>query len=266
MVNKNIPVIGIPIVNGVHWLERLIKSIDYPVDNVFIINNNGRNNITKELNKLNNINNKFIKKLHITHLPTNIGVATAWNLIIKSYLMEPYWVIANHDVAFTPGLLEEIAQEAINKDITMIHPHAANYNLGSYDLFVITEKGVRDIGLFDENLYPAYGEDCDFIMRIENIKPKTVKGLKNIHIHGFEKAKDDDKHYEKNAQQTKKEEPKLIKKLKEINFTNFKYLNEKWGEGWRNVKPHWDPFQNPELPQSYTTWDIDFNRSKYLGF
>ena len=88
MVNKNIPVIGIPIVNGVHWLERLIKSIDYPVDNVFIINNNGRNNITKELNKLNNINNKFIKKLHITHLPTNIGVATAWNLIIKSYLVK----------------------------------------------------------------------------------------------------------------------------------------------------------------------------------
>lgn len=266
MIDKNIPVIGIPIVNGVHWLERLIKSIDYPVDNVFIINNNGKDHITEELNELNNIENQFIKKLHITHFPTNIGVAAAWNLIIKSYLMEPYWVIANHDIAFTPGLLEEIAQTAVNKDITMIHPHAANFNLGSYDLFVITEKGVRTIGLFDENLYPAYGEDCDFIMRIKNLNPEIVKGLKNKHFHGNEIATKGDKSYIKNAQQTKKENPQLIEKLEKVNFINYEYLNKKWGKDWRMTNPYNKPFNNTEYPQSYTTWEIDFNRSKYLGF
>ena len=40
----------------------------------------------------------------------------------------------------------------------------------------------------------------------------------------------------------------------------------KVGDGWRMVQPHWNPFCNAEYPQSYTTWDLDFVRSKYLGF
>jgi len=265
---KSIPVIGIPIVNGVHWLEKLLFSIDYPVDNLFIINNNGRGEITDELEELEEIfkTNTLIKNLHITHFPSNLGVSTSWNLIIKSYLMEPYWVICNHDVSFTPGLLEEIAIATEDKEVAMIHPHAANFNLGSYDLFVITEKGVRTVGLFDENLYPAYNEDSDFIMRLHNLQPKMIKGLKNIHKHGDEVAQANDDHYKKNAQQTKKEDPQLEERLNDINFINFEYLNKKWGEGWRTVCPHWHPFRNSEFPQSYITWDLDFVRRKYLGF
>ena len=71
---KSIPVIGVPVVNGVHWVKRLMLSIDYPVDNLFIINNNGRGEIDEELDKLKNISNKFIKNIHITHLPSNLGV------------------------------------------------------------------------------------------------------------------------------------------------------------------------------------------------
>ncbi len=47
--NKSIPVIGIPIVNGIQWMERLILSIDYPVDNVFIINNSGCNTFKNKI-------------------------------------------------------------------------------------------------------------------------------------------------------------------------------------------------------------------------
>ena len=180
MMNKlSIPVIGVPIVNGVHWLEKLILSIDYPVDNVFIINNSGSEKIKKEIEELKyeSFLNDNIKNLHITHLPSNLGVPAAWNLIIKSFLTEPYWVISNHDVSFTPGLLEEIAQAAQDKDISLIHPRAGEFNIGSYDLFAITEMGVRTIGLFDENLYPAYGEDSDFIMRTMNIKPKMINAI-----------------------------------------------------------------------------------------
>ena len=263
---KSIPIIGVPIVNGVHWLEKMIKSIDYPVDNLFVINNNGCGEIDSQLDKLKELDNKFIKNFHITHFPSNLGVSASWNLIIKSYLMEPYWVISNHDVSFTPGLLEEIANAAEDKEVAMIHPHAGNFDLGSYDLFVITEKGVRTVGLFDENLYPAYGEDSDFIMRLHNLQPKMVKGLDNIHIHGDEVAQADDDHYRKNAQQTKKENPQLGERLNEVNFINYEYLNKKWGEGWREVEPHWNPFRNSEFPQSYTTWNLDFVRRKYLGF
>ena len=263
---KSIPVIGVPIVNGVHWVKRLMLSIDYPVDNLFIINNNGRDEITKELNNLKRIKNKFLKKIHITHLPSNLGVPSSWNLIIKSYLMEPYWIISNHDVSFPPGLLKEIATRVNDKSISLIHPHAANFNLGSYDLFVITEKGVKEIGLFDENLYPAYGEDSDFIMRSRNVKVEKILGLENVHIHGNDIAISDDENYFKNGRQTSKENPTLENKLIEVNIINFEYLNKKWGEGWRWCTPFSNPFQNNNYPNTYTTWDLEFVRRKYLGF
>ena len=247
MKNKpSIPVIGVPIVNGTRWLEKLILSIDYPVDNLFIINNSGSEKIKIQLEELRyeSFLNENIKKLHITHLPSNLGVPAAWNLIIKSFLMEPYWIISNHDVSFTPGLLEEIATIAQDKDVSLIHPRAGEFYTGTYDLFAITEIGIKIIGLFDENLYPAYGEDSDFIMRIKNLDPKTIKGLKNKYFHGNEIATEGDESYYKNAQQTKKEDPQLIEKLEKVNFINYEYLNKKWGEDWRVVNPYKKPFNN----------------------
>tara|TARA_R110000851_G_scaffold67675_1_gene152729 strand:+ start:2745 stop:3563 length:819 start_codon:yes stop_codon:yes gene_type:complete len=266
---KSIPVIGIPIVNGLHWLKKLILSIDYPVDNVFIINNSGCKKFKEELENLREeiiFLNLNVINLHITHLPSNLGVPAAWNLIIKSFLMEPYWIISNHDVSFTPGLLEEIANVAQDKDVSLIHPRAGEFNIGTYDLFAITEMGVKIIGLFDENLYPAYGEDSDFIMRIKNLDPKTIKGLKNKYFHGNEIIDNSNESYYKNAQQTKKEDPQLEKKLEKVNLINFEYLNQKWGNHWRTLSPYITPFNNPEYPQSYTTWDLSFIRKKYLGF
>jgi hypothetical protein len=49
MNNKSIPVLGVLILNGVHWLKRQIESIDYPVDNYLIINNNGRGELDNEI-------------------------------------------------------------------------------------------------------------------------------------------------------------------------------------------------------------------------
>jgi len=261
---KSIPVIGVPVVNGVHWVKRLMLSIDYPVDNLFIINNNGRGKINRELDKLKNISNKFIKNIHITHLPSNLGVPAAWNLIIKSFLMEPYWIISNHDVAFSPGLLEEFSNMAQDKEISMIHPRAGENNVGTYDLFAITEMGVRIVGLFDENLYPAYGEDTDYIMRILNLDPKICRGLDNTYLHGKEIANCWD--YEKNGQQTSKEEPQMKEKLDEVDLKNYEYLNEKWGEHWRRLCPYKFPFNNKEYFNSYTSWDLDYIRKKHLGF
>ena len=261
---KSIPVIGVPVVNGVHWVQRLMLSVDYPVDNLFIINNNGRGEINEELDKLKTISNKFIKNIHITHLPSNLGVPAAWNLIIKSFLMEPYWIISNHDVAFSPGLLEEFSNMAQDKQISMIHPRAGVFGVGTYDLFAITEIGVKTIGLFDENLYPAYGEDTDYIMRVLNLNPKVCRGLTYTYLHGKEIA--DCVNYENNGRQTSKEEPQMQEKLNNVNYKNYKYLDEKWGEHWRGLTPYKFPFNNKEYSNSYTSWDIDYIREKYLDF
>ena len=38
MSKNSIPVLGAAIVNGAHWLHKLISSVDYPVDNFLIVN------------------------------------------------------------------------------------------------------------------------------------------------------------------------------------------------------------------------------------
>ena len=84
--NNLIPVLGTAIVNSPHWIKRLLDSVDYPVENFICFNNNGRGQITEELDNIIAKPHPFIKNMHMTHMPTNIGCSGAWNLIIKSYM------------------------------------------------------------------------------------------------------------------------------------------------------------------------------------
>ena len=264
-----IPVLGIPIVNGYKWIERLINSIDFPIKHVIIIDNSGGKDKTfvKNLDLLVENGSSFVESMKVCHLPSNIGVAGAWNLIIKSYLMESSWIIANHDIAFAPGLLEEIFETAKDSEIGMIHPSGGDFNLGSYDLFMIKDWVVQKIGLFDENYYPAYGEDADYIMRLRNDPVKSKIGLSKIHLHGDDTAKPGTENYKKEGRQTAKEGGKVLSmRLDCINDINFEYSFKKWGEGWRWCSPYKTPMNNSELPLSYTTYDLSFVRMKYLDF
>ena len=118
----SIPVIGVPVTNSTFWVNRLLTSIDYPVDEVFIVNNNGRGELDEDLAKLASLKYKYIKKVKVANLPGNLGVSGAWNLIIKCYVMAPYWIICNDDVSFCPGFLEEMINTANSDEmIGMIH-------------------------------------------------------------------------------------------------------------------------------------------------
>lgn len=250
---------GTLIVNGVHWLKRLMDSIDYPVENYVIFNNNGRGQITKELEELVSAPHPFIKNIKLCHLPANIGCGGGWNLIIKSYLMSPYWFIVSHDVAFTPGFLEVMAQKAENPEVGIIHGKTTSeHEFGAWDLFLIKDWVIQSHGLFDENLYPAYDEDIDYILR--TISSAVKRDFVDVpHLHG-------DKGYKESGSQTWRTDLSLKDKLtfsREINESE--YICKKWGNGWHNFNPTRTPF-NRDLPISHTTYDLAFVRSKYLGF
>ena len=256
-----IPVIGTAVVNSTYWVERLINSIDFPVGDLFIINNNGKDEITKELNELSLISHPFIQKIKITHLPSNIGVSGAWNLIIKCYINAPYWVITNDDVSFGEGFLKEMYETSINNPLVgLIHGHNGDFNAGSWDLFLIRDFTIQKYGLFDENLYPAYCEDADYLMRIINEPIDRILTLNSNYFHG--KGNKDE--YYTHGSQTKKTDPSLNEKLIKSNDFNIEYLTQKWGEGWRVCSPTRFPFENQ--PIHTTTYDLGFVRKKYLGF
>ena len=60
----SIPVIGVPVTNSTFWINRLLASIDYPVDEVFIVNNNGRGELDEDLAKLASLKYKY-KLMHL---------------------------------------------------------------------------------------------------------------------------------------------------------------------------------------------------------
>jgi len=260
---KSIPVIGVPVVNSSYWVSRLLMSIDYPVDNFVIINNNGRGELDDELNNLSKIRHKYVKNIKVCHLPANIGCGGAWNLIIKCYMMAPYWIIVNDDVAFGSGFLQEMVSVAESDSaIGMIHGHSGDFGVGSWDLFLIRDHIIKEFGLFDENLYPAYCEDADYIMRFQHRPIKKVMSLNSNYYHG-----DGDKtQYYETGSQTKKTDPSLNQKLSVVNELNIEYLTEKWGTGWRTCNPEVVPFRDKEQKISTTSYDLEFVRQKHLGF
>jgi len=259
----SIPVIGTAVVSNPYWVSRLLMSIDYPVDNFVIINNNGRGQIDEELNRLTKITHKYVKNIKVAHLPANIGVASAWNLIIKSYLMSPYWIIVNDDVAFGSGFLEEMVTAAeSDPEVGIIHGNEGDYGVGSWDLFLIRDIIIKEFGLFDENLYPAYCEDADYIMRFAYRPIKKIMSLNSNYYHG-NGNKDE---YYVTGSQTKKSEPQIEQKLELSNQLNIEYLTQKWGPGWRMCNPENLPFKQKEHSISETTFDLEFVRKKYMGF
>lgn len=254
---ESIPVIGVPIVNGIHWLKRLIDSIDYPVDDLFIVNNNGKGELTEELNKMIRLKHPYIKNIKVVHLPANIGCSGAWNLIIKCYVMSPYWVITNHDISFTSGLLQAMVKSSQKENIGIVKGKEFQW-----DLFLIKDSVIQECGLFDENFYPAYVEDCDYHIRLmkKNIKTQVI-GVN--YLHG-------DVNYETTGSQTWRTDLSLKEKLDYSHYLNLNYISEKWGSNWRDSNWEYHPYDYPynqeNIPITYTTYDLEFIRQKYMGF
>jgi hypothetical protein len=260
---NSIPVIGTPVVNSTYWIARQLYSIDYPVDNYVIINNNGRGEITEELDNLSKMKHKFVKKIHVTHMPANLGVSGSWNLIIKCFMNAPYWIITTDDVAFGPGFLKEMSSIAeSDPNIGMVHGTPGDYGLGSWDLFLIRDHIIQQFGLFDENLYPAYTEDADYIMRFMHKPIKKVISMESMYYHGLGTKEQ----YYTHGSQTQKTDPSLKEKMDNANMLNIDYLSEKWGPNWRVCSPNTLPYEAQPKSVSDTRYDLNFVRSKHTGF
>jgi len=253
-----IPVIGTACVNAPHWVYRLFYSIDYPVDTFVVFNNNGRDQITEQLDLLKSVPHRYVKKVVVCHLPANLGCSGAWNLIIKSYMTAPYWMIVNHDLMFTPGFLKAAVEHAADGDTGIVHGEN-----GSWDFFLIKDWVVQQFGLFDENLYPAYCEDMDYGMRFKHKELKRVMSVGVPYYHG-ETAGD-----YLDGSQTWRSEPELAQGIHRAHELNKQYLHAKWSPAWQHHiegDVYKTPFNNPSIPLDFTTYDLHFVRQKNLGF
>lgn len=149
---KSIPVAIVPVLNRFDLLTQLLESIDYPIDNLLIIDN------SNSLENIDHVNFQEVVKVHILRMPANMGVAGSWNLGIKCYPHAPYWLFMSNDNHWLPGSLHEMNEISHSDFLTMSNVAWNTFSLGS--------NVVKKIGLFDENYHPAYYEDTDYMERI----------------------------------------------------------------------------------------------------
>jgi GT2 family glycosyltransferase len=143
----------VPVLNRYDLLQRMVDSIDYPIEHLLIIDNGGGLDALKC--------NEFVDAVTVLDMPTNLGVAASWNLGIKAFGLDDVWHFSSADTVYGAGALEKLS-EARSDEITLTKsfPHWQTFAIGTHI--------IQQIGLFDESFYPIYFEDTDFMRRATN--------------------------------------------------------------------------------------------------
>ena len=148
-----IPVLGFLTYSRFDLANRLLASIDYPVEHLVIVDNSGKRLYEPKKPDL-------VKNLWLIQLPHGLGYGGGLNLIVKTTPFAPYWVLVNDDTVFQPGALHKIADKVDTESINFLSI------MPKWSGFVLGEGAVLKAGLFDERFHPIYFEDNDYERRL----------------------------------------------------------------------------------------------------
>jgi hypothetical protein len=245
-MNQQIPILGIPHFNRPDLTARCVASIDYPVEQLVIICQGPRENrLLEEHYEAINTNANVKQTVFIQH--PNAGVAGSWNEIIKLF-PAPWWMISNNDMQFTKGDLEKMATDAWYQEALGDGAAGKLYGNHGASWFVITKRGVQTVGWFDENIYPAYLEDCDWARRADLLKVRraNVPDVHAIHGDGVN-----------GGSCTIMSDPNIRGQNGNTHGGNFAYYDAKWG-GKNEQETFATPFNDPNWPVWAWRYDPDF--------
>ncbi len=148
----SIPALIVPILNRYDLLEDMLNSINYPIDNILIIDNGGEFKTNRDIKVLN--------------MPANLGLSASWNLGIKCFPHAKYWLFASADTRWSETALQEIDNISGSDKLILTND--------AYGCFSVGENVVEKVGLFDEYFYPIYFEDNDFHERVARFCPENT--------------------------------------------------------------------------------------------
>lgn len=161
---KVIPVLGFCTLKRFDLADRLLASIDYPVEHLVVVDNSGLQTWTPT-------KPDCVSNLWTIRIPFGLGLVGAWNLIVKSTPYAPYWVLVNDDAHFAPGALETIAKEVDTQALNFLDI------VPQWSAVVFGEGMVEKVGLYDERFYPLYFDDNDLERRVDQacVPKKTIQ-------------------------------------------------------------------------------------------
>jgi len=224
-----IPVLGIPVLNRADLFLRCIRSIDYQVDKLVVVNNGDDAGVKTAIEQL-HIENDF--NLSVYKPDYNIGVAASWNYIIKSNPKRDYWLLVGSDIKFTPGDLDKMDRFIrAHRDYVTI---PANWG---HSLFAITPAGINGVGYFEESSWPAYREDQDHMYRV-NLAGLPWADCPDVKaVHGEPPLW---------GSSTVWSDPKLNKQCGITQKNNLEFHKQKWG-GPPGEETFKTPYDDPTL-------------------
>lgn len=230
--------LGIPVLNRADLLLRCVTSVDHPVDTLFLINNGNDPAVQAAMERIQRKeipNGTLFGQVRVEKY-RNLGCARSWNHMIRT--SPGAWLISGNDIQFTPGDLKRVA------DALASNPDASIVCAMGYAVFAFTETGLKTVGLFDENFYPAYYEDNDHFRRVH------LTGAKAVGVPDFKAVHGEAPLW---GSATINSDPVLQRK-NVITFENLKeYYVRKWG-GLPGKETFSRPF-NRNVPLDF--WEFD---------
>lgn len=231
-----IPILTIPIYNRRDLLLRCVASIDHPVERLVVVQNGYEDGTVEPP--------KCVKDFTLIRHP-NAGVAASWNEVIKLFPAD-WWLIANNDIQFTPGDLTRMDEAIQRGEVGCYYGnHGASW-------FGVTKAAIQAVGLFDENFFPAYLEDCDWSCRADllGVNRTTVQECRSIH--GDAKS---------TGSCTIMSDQAVRDKNHRTHGRNFEYYRRKWG-GINGQETFKTPFNEPNWPIQHWMFDPDFRKGQ----
>jgi GT2 family glycosyltransferase len=122
-----IPVLSIPVLNRYDLLDKNLELIDFPIKEILIINN-GKEDYNPKRKDLN---------VRVLNLPSNLGMAGSWNLTIKLYPHEKFWLFSSADTHWNsdPKLFEKYTETAYKNEEYLKLKRSQDFQImGSWDI------------------------------------------------------------------------------------------------------------------------------------
>jgi GT2 family glycosyltransferase len=149
-----IPVLGFATLKRFDLADRLLASIDYPVEHLVIVDNSGSQSWTP-------VKPDLVSNMWVIRVPYGLGLVGAWNLVIKSTPYAPYWLLVNDDAWFESGALQKVAEQVDTDALNFLDI------VPSWSAVVFGQGMIEKVGLYDERFYPLYFDDNDLERRVD---------------------------------------------------------------------------------------------------
>ncbi|NCA17327.1 MAG: glycosyltransferase, partial [Betaproteobacteria bacterium] len=165
--------------------------------------------------------------------PENLGCAGSWNAGLKAFFDEGFeWaIISNDDIEFKEGSIDAF-RKAMEAGADLAYSPSE-----SLACFAIHRRVIDEVGWFDENFWPAYHEDEDFVHRMRIVGRRIVPAEGVELSHARSSTLDYSEYF-------------WFQHRTRLDQQNILYYAKKWG-GVPNFEKYSYPFGDHKQPVTY---------------